>query len=332
LAFTGNASYVDFAAVAIEQTVTRDWSMVWTEGHPILTVIHDGQLNFNRGFSISGTAMLLPVLGDDQDTPVAGIATGSGETVAMAYNTSDPLSQFKFNFAHYRGNYTIRESEAKMAMNGARGNLLEAKKVNLLGSWRNTLSGHLSSTTADQADNSRVLGLYQVLSTSNTVGGISQATDTQIAAYVKTSAGPFALELIEDAVDQISVNKNEQRNKEPDLVLASISSTNNVYGKYRSAIAPAERYVNKDFSVKYGLKNFMHMGLMVVKENRIGDTLSGSCAILSSKTWYAYIDRKPTMHPKQRIPGTDAYEVVATAWACLGCNDPGLNGLVRDIT
>ena len=330
--FTGNANFIGAAAVAIEQRVESDWSMVWTQGHPIVTIIHHNRLNFNRGFSISGTAMILPVIGDDQATPVAGVATGAPETVAMAYNITDPLSQFKFNFAHYRGNYTIRESEARMLMNGARGNLLEAKKSNLLASWRNALSGHLSSTTADAADNSRVLGVYQPLSVANTVGGISQAVDTQIQAYVKTGAGPFALELIEDAVDQIGSKKNEQRDKEPDVVLASISSTNNVYGKYRSAIAPAERYVNKDFSVRYGLKNFVHMGLMVVKDQRIANTLNGSCAILASSTWYAYIDRKPKFGEPQRIPGTDAKEFVATAWAAVGTNDPGLNGLVRDIS
>jgi len=332
VSFSGNSNYLALAATAIEQSVQKDWSKVWTAGHPLITIIQDNKANFNRGFTINGTKMLLAVMGDDQTNPVEGVATGSGEVSAMTPNTGNGLSQFSYNFAHYRGNYTIRESEAVLAKNNARGNLLEGKKDQLIGSWLNKLSTHLSSTTADASDNSRVLGVYQPLSTSNTVGGISQTTDTQIAAYVKSSAGAFALELIDDCYDSINALINGQRSAKPDVILASYAASNNVYGKMRSAIAPAERLVNAEFKAKYGLENFMYLGMATVQDNRIGTTLNGSLGVLSSKTWYAYIDKMPKAHKEQRLQGTDTYEYFYTAWAGLGCNDPGLNGLIRDIT
>lgn len=331
--FTGNPAYVDNAAIAIAQSVNSDWSMVWTSSHPLITVIQHQRTNFNQGFSVKGLGMLLGIMGEDQDNPAAGVATGTGETTPMTENLTNGLSQFFFNFGHIRANYMLLESDQKLLQNGAFGNVLTAKKNQMLGSAKNTMSTWLSSTTADQADNSRFLGIYQPLSTSNTVGGISQATDPVIAAVVKSNAGPFALELIEDVADTISRRSNNERNNgaKADLVLASGSEGNNVYGKYRSAIAPALRYVNKEYEVKYGLTNFHHNNMMVVEEGRIGDTLNGSCAVLSTKTWYAMIETTPKLHGLQRKHGTDSYQEVLTAWGGVGLNDPGLNGLVRDL-
>jgi hypothetical protein len=334
MSFTGNSSYANNAAVAIAQAIHKEWSMVWTASHPLITVVQHNKTNFNQGFTIKNLGMLLAVMGDDQTNPAAGVATGSGEAVAMSENLTNGLSQFFFNFGHIRGNYMLLESDMKLLANGQYGNVLTAKKNQMLASFKNTISTWLSSATADQSDNSRFLGVYQPLSTSNTVGGISQATDTQIAAVVKSSAGPFALELIEDVADQIAAKSNADRNggAAADLVLASSSSTNNVYGKYRSAIAPALRYVNKEYEVKYGLKNFEHNGMMVVMDSRIANTLSGSCAVLSSKTWFVALETTPKLHGLQRKHGTDAYQEVGTAWGGVGTNDPGLNGLVRDIS
>lgn len=331
MSFTGNSSYVGLAATSIEQSVRDSWSMVWTAGHPLISAIFDQKMNFNKGFEIKGKSMLLAVMGDDQTNPVAGVASGASELSAMTYNTGNGLSQFNYNFGHYRGNYTILESEKKLN-NNARGNLLEAKKMQVIGSYMNALSNHLSSATADASNNSRILGLYQPLSTSNTVGGISQTTDPQIAAYVKTGAGAFTLQLVDDALDAIRANTNLHRNVKPDLALASYAAGNNVYGYWKSAIAPAQRLMNVEFQTKYGIENYVYQSVMVAQENRIANTLSGSVALLSTATWFAYIQKEPTFAPLQRIPATDAYEQVITGWNALGTNDPGMNGLLRDLT
>jgi hypothetical protein len=89
--------------------------------------------------------------------------------------------------------------------------------------------------------------------------------------------------------------------------------------------------VNPEYEVKYGLDNFHHNRMMVCEEGRIGDTLNGSVSVLSSKTWYAAIETTPKLHGLERKHGTDAYQEVGTAWGGVGTNDPGLNGLARDI-
>jgi hypothetical protein len=320
--FTGNSSYTGLAAFAIEQTVERDWSMVWTRAHPLFRVLDMNQSHFNRGFGVAGLKMLLSINGGDLDNPADGV-TDTNETSEMTLNTTGGFSQAAYNFSHYRANYVIKESEATLAANGSRGDILEGKKKQFLESFKKAISDDAASTVADAREN--VLGIRQVLSTSNTVGGISQTTDPDWAAQVTTTYGPWALEAAEEKIDAIEA----QGRQEPDIALAAYSSSGtNVYARYRSSIAPAERYENKDFKAKYGLKNFMHMGVMVVMDNRIP---AGELLVLSTGSWYCYFQRKPKLHPLQRLGKTDAYEQVGTLWCALGCNDPASNGRVTGI-
>ena len=330
--FTGG-DIINNAAIAIEQRVTSRWQQVWTSGHPVLRIIEEKKTNFNT-MGLNRLALILPIIGENQTNAAAGVATGSGELVAMTYNISNGLAQFKYYAGHYRANYVLLATDKKALMNGERGNLLEAKANQMLAGIHDVFSSHLSSTTADQADNSRALGLYQVLSTSNTVGTISQTTDPAVAAYVKTSAGTFALDLVDDMLDTLNskTQGNIARKGKVDVLLCSVYSGNNVYGKVRNSIAPAERFENKDYTVKYGIENFVYRGAMGVIDQRIGSTLSGSIAGLATDTWWVHLEKQPEMHAPVKIPGTDGYEYVGTAFNAVGCHDPGLNGLIRDIS
>lgn len=323
MAFTGNATYAGLAAFAIEKTVKRDWSMIWTAAHPYYRAMDMAGTNFNKGFGISGLKMILSIMGDDLTYPADGV-TDANELVAMDVNTTNGFSQAAYEFSHYRANYTIKESESALAAGGQRGDILEGKKKQFLESFKKAISVDVASTTIGSRDVTQ--GIRHVLATSNTVGGISQSTDTQWAAQVTTGYGPFALEAAEEKIDAI----NALDRFEPDLALASYSASGtNVYARYRSAIAPAERYENKDFRTKYGLKNFMHQGLMVVMDNRIA---AGELLILATKSWFVYLQRKPRLHPLQRIDNTDAYEQVGTLWTANGCCDPASNARVTGIT
>ncbi len=332
MSFSGNSNFLNAAAVAVEQRITNTWRSIWTSAHPFLQILEMQGTNFNKGFTVQRNAMILGILGDDQTNPVAGVATGSGELVAMSYNVTNALSQAKYYFGHYRGNYTILESEATTLANGERGNLLEGKKMQFNDSWLNKASTDFASTTIDASDNSKALGLYYVLSTSNSPGGISQSTDTQWAAQLKTGAGAFDLMLVDDMLDGIAAKSNMNRKGKPDVLLCSYTASNNVWGKFKNSIAPNERFTHEGFSVKFGIDNVVYRGATGVQDPRIGSTLNGSIAVLTSSVWYAAMQKAPKLHPLAKIPGTDAYEQVGTIWAGLGCNDPALNGLIRDIS
>lgn len=322
MAFTGNSNYSGLAVFAIEQTLKRDWQAVWTTKHPFLQYLYMKGLNWNKGFGTNGFKALLAIMGDRPTNAADGV-TDANEAVAMSYNATNGFGQAEYNFAHYRGNYIIKNSEARLAVQGKRGDILEGKKKQMILDFATTIATDASGTSADARD--AILGIGYVLSTSNTVGGIAQGTDTQWAAQVQTGAGAFALSLIDDKIDAVRAEGRSMT----DALLCSYSSSNNVYGKVRDAIAPAERLVNVDFKAKYGLDEIMYLKATVLMDNL---QTAGEIRGLASDNWFAYVERTPEMHEKVKIPATDAYEVVGTAWAMLGCNDPAAQFRIAGIT
>lgn len=327
MAFTGNSNYAvaTYTAFAVEQSLSKNWSQIWTQGHPLLRVISDKATNFNTGFDVQGNnKVILPVVGDDLTNAVAGVADAN-ELTADTVGITNGFSQAAYEITHYRGHFRLRESEAKLAKGGSRGNIVQGKVDQLLESFKNRWSTDAAGSAVDSR--TAVMGMRYALSTSNTVGGISQSTDTNWAATVTASAGTFALTLIDNAKDTIDGYGRHTA----DIVLASNTGGTNTYGKIRTAIGPAaERLVNvKDGTAKYGLTNIEYLGTMVTLNNR---GASGEILVLSSDSWYVLMAKKPTMHPMIKLPGTDAYEQSATMWSCLAVSDPQSNARISGVT
>lgn len=324
MSFTGNSNYTALAIYTVEQTIKRDWTEIWTSGYPVLKVMEMDGTNFNKGFSVSGLKMLVPIAGDDMTTPAAAVPDADQNTSDTLNNTAG-FGQAEFEFARYRATYTIQEAETMLAANGARGNLLEGKKKQFISSFKNAISNHLADSTA--ATNRRIMGMGQPLSTSNTVGGISQTTDTQWASNVTTGYGPYAPNCIDAILDAIRAKDRF----EPDLIMAAFGngSTTNVYAKIRDQIAPSERFENNNsFTVKYGIKAMIYQGIPVVMDNRI---TGGTLRVFSTKSWFLYVPRKPKMVPTHYKDGTDTALQTGAMWCASGICDPGSNGIVSGI-
>lgn len=332
MAFTGNSTYTltNYAAFAVGKAVSKAWSMIWTTAHPLLTAIADRGTSFNQGFTLSGNnKMLLPIAGDDLTTPAAGV-TDANELTADTISATNGASQAAYEITHYRAHTSYRASEEFVAQGGSLGNFLEFKKTQVLESLKNRWSTDAASTTVDARD--KIMGFRYALSTSNSPGGISQSTDTQWAAQVKTSAGTFALSLIDDQVDLIG---NEGRGG-PDLVLAGNQSGSNMYGKIRTAIGPtAERLTNvQGGSTKYGVmgpgQQMQYLGMLIVQDAR--PAVSGEICILSTPTWHVLMPKEPTIRQPYQKDGTDAFVQSYTLFTALGCSDCSMNARITGVT
>lgn len=327
MAFSGNSSYVvtNYTAFAVEKAVAKEWTAIYTQNHPLLIALADSGTNFNTGFSVQGfSKIIIPVLGDDLTNPAVGVADAS-ELTADTLGITNGFSQAAYEIAHYRAHQTYRESEMQLAVNGQRGDILQGKTKQVIESFKKVWSTDVASAT--DGSRTKVMGLRYALSTSNSPGGISQTTDTSWAANVKTSAGTFGLSLIDDQVDAI----NAKGRSAPDLILASVTASGNMFGKIRTAIGPtAERLVNvKDGFAKYGLQDIEYLGAKVVNDSR-GTT--GEILVLSTSTWYVLMPKAPKAHGMQRKEGTDSYYQTWTLWSSLGTSDPACNSRIAGIT
>lgn len=333
MAWTGNTNFAAAATFALEQSLTKDWNYLWTKGHPFYRAMAYKGTHFNKGFSVNGTSMIIPIVGAKLTDAVAAVTVANEvSALSLANNIASGFTQAQYYFAHYQGNVLIRDSDKKLAAGGQRGNFLEGMKGQILNDFKDILSEHIidDSATAPTVASyvgDRIENLLHVIAVGNTVGGINQATsgNEPWRGQVQTTFGPFNT----DAADYLIDAVNDLGRSSVDLILASTSSTSNVLAKFRATISPSERYENSDFTTKTGLNHFMFRGAPVIGDNRAP---AGYLVALSTDSWYVHLPEKPDVMAAQRIPGTGVDEIYCSLWAGVGCGDPACNGVTSGIT
>lgn len=331
---TGNSQYLithgsdtnleNYALTTIEQSVKRDFIDAYFNRVPLLDYMRKGRGNFNRGFSVEGRKMLIPIVGDDLTSPADGVADAD-ELTADSLNVNAGMTAAEYAFAHYRTTVTIRASEKMIGMGSKAvlANLLAGQAKQIKGSFATALNTDLMSATADTRV--KVLGVRYVLSESNTVGGIAQGTDTFWQAKVTTGAGTFSPELIDDLYDECS----NQGDEVPDLLLASYATTNNVYGKIRSLMNPALMYTNPGTDLKFGGNPVKYLTMDVVKDD---SGTAGEALLINTGTWFVGGQLYPRLAASGNVQATDAMWSTWAMWIGVGNGNPRLNGRLAGIT
>jgi len=328
----GNANYGGFdasndwaknAAFAIEKQLTTRWTHAQAQVHPLLAVLKRNGLNWNKGSDVSGLKMLKPVVVAGPTTAAAGV-TDANELNAMTYNSTANFTQAEAEFAHYRNNFTLRDSERQLLEGGARGNILQGKTEQLEEDFKSVMQGHLSGSGA--GTRSALMGILQPLSTSNTVGGISQTSYANWRSNVTTSVGTLTLQGVATMIDTIA-----SFGPGPDLLICSAPASGfNSYGKMRLLIENAVVYNDPNNAlVKAGVASFSYMGMAIVKDHRMA---TGNMAFLDTRTWYWRGYDAPKLVRKDGIQATDATEFVFNFWGSIACFNPKHNGLFTGVT
>lgn len=328
----GNSNYLNAAAHSVENQIDKRFRHVWIEDCPVLAFIKMGKSNWNKGVEIRGNDVLVPLVLEDLTLPAAGVLDAN-ELTGMAFNATNGHTQAKFIYAHYRAQYTIRESERVQQAGVRRGNLLESKVNQIIGSFKTQVSKDVASNT--DGTRAKLPGVPYMIALANSVGGIDQNDADNAkwrAAAVNTTSAPLNLQMIDDDYD--ACNARNDGNSKPDLLLASYNTNVNVYGKIRTIIGSSERLVNVDGKANYGLTNFKLDNMWVVQDSRWGTVLSttGGYAVMTTKHWFGGGGERPRSHGLHQIEGTDAYHNVYTHWCYLACDNIGANAKRTGLT
>lgn len=308
VAYAGQPAYT---AYATEIVVAKRWANAWLRKSPLYAKIVEGKTKFNKQGLRKGNAILIPVTIANASQTADGRADSAELTPLSAYATGAEHTQAQFEIAHYVNNMTLRASEQEL-VNNTRGNLLDAKINNLIDGFINAIADDLASTSADSRE--KVLGIQYAIATANSPGKIDQSVDLDWASQVSTAVGAFSLDLIDDKIDAVT-----PRGGETDLILLSHSSSNNLFGKLRSALAPSERIVNADFKAKAGFNNIEYLGATCVSDNRL---TAGVICGLDTSSWYWVGDTAPKQVDVSRLPGTDSREFFYSMWCAVGIDAP----------
>lgn len=246
----------------------------------------------------------------------------------MTPNTFQGMFQTAWQKAHYRNNVTIRESDRRIAeSNEARANLTEFLQTQLKHSFKTIISSDIvTPTTAptgtgafgtgtDMTD--AIQSLRWILSNANVVGGYDQALDANWQAVYNTASGPFSLSFVNQDMNTV---RKKGRSK-VDFFLAADAAGGFVYTKFEAAIAPGERWENKDFTRKAGIENYVYRGATVLLDNQ---NVAGELIGIASDTHFVHLP-EPTALPPNNLDGTDAWQTVYNLCPAIACNDIGCN-------
>lgn len=332
----GNANYTvsGYSAFGVEQVLKRDWTNQLTGACALLACIKDRDLNWKKGYEVDKTGILVPILYDDiSGLTTSNIGVADASEVPSAWPTWDATTGFthaRYEWTHFRRPMTILDSESKLAMGGARGDLMQGKTDQLMAKFKALASDQIEGES-NASSRTKLLGLNYAVNTANTVGGIDQSSDTWWRGGVNSAVGTLSLPVIDNAYDSILRYANMAGDMSaPDLLMLSFNGSNtNVYGKMRSLIAPAERFEHADFKAKYGIANFVYMGMKCVQSQRM---VANSAMILSTASWFYAGNEYPKAGMVQRIPGSDVIEHMYTMWCAVGCNEIRRNYKLLAIT
>jgi hypothetical protein len=329
-----STDYVGIYATSQEKSLTKSFNHVYMKNYPLLSILYDDGRgsNFNKGFSVEGALkMLLPIAPLGNVQAAIGRAAGTytidgtsqswtgssiGQKDALSVQQGQGLNQAAYEITQYECAYWQSEEERKLALEGARGGYIEARTTQVLQAFKDKASTDLVSTSNAGA-RTALMGVPYALSTSNSPGGLSQSTLSNWASNVNASGGPFTLDLV-DA--QLHAVRAKGRNR-VDFIFASYQSGNDVYGKMKAAIAPAQLLTVPENLAKYGFVDYVYSNVSCVLDNYLA---SGKMLGVSSKNWFLYGDTKPSQKEPLRVQGTGVVEYYYTWWVGLGTNDPGV--------
>jgi hypothetical protein len=331
----GNTNYAGLSAAAAELVVNRDWTNQVTQACAILACIKDRDLNWNKGFKISGTKAITPIIYTDASgVSTSNIGVSDANEVPSAWPTyvgTAGLTQAEFEFTHLRVPMSFKNSEKLLGQNKYRADLSQGKIQQMMA----TFSGNIAAMIEGESNNAsrtKLLGINYAIASANVVGNIDQSTETWWQGVVQSAIGPLTTPIVDNAYDAIArYADGDGKTYAPDLFMLANpgGSAVNCYGRMRGLIAPAERVVNAEFMGKYGFANFQYLGMKCVQSARLA---AGTADMLCTKAWYLGGDESPQLGPIQRIPGSDAMDWIWTQWMILMTNQIRVNAKLTGIT
>jgi hypothetical protein len=340
---SANPNYAGAAAVAVGNQIDKRFPAIWMVAQPLITILRTkvGNTNFNHASSLKGEWMLL---GQTYGPPTIGSRVENSSNFAVP---TTPVLNFQFTDPQYPYstrslpiNYSVQDWQQLTSGKTQLADLVKLRTENMMRQftvdWNTDLMGTNPGSVFTSGGN--LTGLLSMMSTSNTVGGISQTTNAFWQAQVNTAGGPMGEALI---VPQISKINSLNRMKADILLLSYNSVTqSSVYDRLFSQISATQMITKQGPTVDFGFETFIYKGLTCTMDNILGGANSaGSDAflLLSSETFWVNWEnngipaRVPTM-ATMRGQGTVMTEDMYFMTMSFGCNDIACNAMTTNIT
>lgn len=197
-----------------------------------------------------GTTIDIPL--NYATTTAAGWYQGA-ETLSTTDNEN--LSAASYAWRSFYANISItREDELKNSGDSAVLNLLKQKSMIAEKTAKDTIGTGLYS---DGTDAKSIVGLRDIVAIDQTVGGISQSTNSWWQAQVDSTTTTLTMAAMQSVYEDCSID-----NETPTVVLSTRANFNRYYG----LLQPQQRFTDSD-TAKGGFQNLMFNGTVVLVDS-----------------------------------------------------------------
>lgn len=321
-----NANYVgvnagtSYAALAyaVEQYVNMDWEKQYLRTHPFLDKVW--QAGKGKKVSIDGPKALIPIWLSNGSSWSAITRANENADITAAQGDGTMAEAPWCNLVA-RQEFTQTELKRLRTYAHLRGSIIQGRADELSQGLLDTIITQM--WTNQNAAENQITGLPYICSTSNTVHGINQSTDTTFASNVTTSAGLMTEVMLDSAISKL---RREKSSKPDCIAVAALASGGSIdlITRIKSVLSASTllmRNVNEAAGTqKYGYDNFEFRGCTV-----FGDQFmtNGEVYILDSTKFVLVGDMKAkAVRMGEPIPKRLAYENVYECPIQLMCAAP----------
>lgn len=173
------------------------------------------------------------------------------------------------------------------------------------------------------SDPKSIIGCRAYLSTSNTYGGISQSTESWLAANIDSSTTTLSLAKMQERYEAASIN-----NEKPNL----ITTTETLFNSFWAKLQPQQRFADSE-SANAGFKNLLFNGAVTLQD----DYAPASHMIFHNTKFVKLYSHKDRKFPGKYIDfskpeGQDA-KIASILWAgAMVCSSPRLQAAMTALT
>lgn len=197
-----------------------------------------------------GTSIMVPL--NYAQTTASGWYTGA-DSLSTADNENITAAEYKW--AQLYANITVtRLDELKNSGDAGKINLVKSK-VQIAEKTMMDLLGtalYNSGTTTNAP-----IGLGAIIGTSNTIGGISQTTNSWWAAQVDSTTTTFSIQAVQTVFNNATVDAQS-----PTVIFATRANYNRYYGQ----LQPQQRFMDSD-TAKGGFSSLMFNGIPFIADS-----------------------------------------------------------------
>lgn len=261
-----------------------------------------------------GTQIYVPL--NYATTTAAGWYSGA-DTLSTTDNDNITAAVYDWK-SLYAGVSITEEDEMKNSGDAEQLNLLKSKMQIAEKTLKDSLGTGLYS---DGSTAKSIIGLRDIIATDQTVGGISQTTNSWWAGQVNSTTTTTSISSMNALYQNASVD-----NEVPNFIVA----TRTIYNAYYALLQPQQRFMDEE-TAKGGFQNLMFNGAPIVVDSHV--PLSTMCMLnLNHLHLFYHPKRNMSFEPFQK-PINQQVKVARILWmGAFGSSNNRLHGRFSALT